>query len=181
MLAIFELVLCTFFHNVLRKRAVMDYKQAIIENAWGGISMDYGLLHVQLATPVAAFILMIIVMIALNKLLFQPVLRTMDKRKSVIGENQDKTEAARKRIETLSQEYQEKFDEARQQASVARQEARQQATKYRESLLKSTRAEAEAELEKQRENLTNEIKVARTALEKETTNIATLVTNQLLN
>ena len=32
----------------------MDFKQAIIENAWGGFSVDYGLLHLQLATPFAA-------------------------------------------------------------------------------------------------------------------------------
>ena len=46
----------------------MDFKQAIIENAWGGFNMDYGLLHLQLATPltVLAFILMMIFL--LNKL-----------------------------------------------------------------------------------------------------------------
>ena len=34
----------------------MDFKQAIIDNAWGGINMDYGLLHLQLATPVAVLV-----------------------------------------------------------------------------------------------------------------------------
>ena len=62
----------------------MDFKQAIIDNAWGGINMDYGLLHLQLATPVAVLIVLLIMIVTLNKLLFQPVLRTLDNRKKVI-------------------------------------------------------------------------------------------------
>ena len=38
----------------------MDFKQAIIENAWGGFSVDYGLLHLQLATPFAVMIVLFI-------------------------------------------------------------------------------------------------------------------------
>ena len=53
----------------------MDFKQAIIDNAWGGISVDYGLLHLQLATPVVVLIILFIMIFTLNKLLFEPVLR----------------------------------------------------------------------------------------------------------
>ena len=62
----------------------MDFKQAIIENAWGGFSVDYGLLHLQLATPFAVMIVLFIMIYALNKLLFQPVLRTLDNRSDAI-------------------------------------------------------------------------------------------------
>ena len=58
----------------------MDFKQAIIDNAWGGISVDYGLLHLQLATPVVVLIILFIMIFTLNKLLFQPVLRTLENR-----------------------------------------------------------------------------------------------------
>ena len=66
----------------------MDFKQAIIENAWGGISVDYGLLHLQLATPFAVFIVLFIMIYALNKLLFQPVLRTLDNRTDAIAKSE---------------------------------------------------------------------------------------------
>jgi len=56
----------------------MDFKQAIIENAWGGISVDYGMLHLQLATPAAVLIIIFIMIFTLNKLLFQPIIRTLD-------------------------------------------------------------------------------------------------------
>ena len=62
----------------------MDFKQAIIENAWGGFSVDYGLLHLQLATPFAVMIVLFIMIYALNKLLFQPVLRTLDNRSCLL-------------------------------------------------------------------------------------------------
>ena len=62
----------------------MDFKQAIIDNAWGGISVDYGMLHLQLATPVVVLIILFIMIFTLNKLLFQPVLRTLDNRNAVV-------------------------------------------------------------------------------------------------
>ena len=48
----------------------MDFKQAIIENAWWGVSIDYGMLHLQLATPTAVLIIILLMIVALNKLLF---------------------------------------------------------------------------------------------------------------
>ncbi len=66
----------------------MNFKQAVIENAWGGFSMDYGLLHLQLATPFAVLIVLFIMIYALNKLLFQPVLRTLDNRNQAIAKSQ---------------------------------------------------------------------------------------------
>ncbi len=62
----------------------MDFKQAIIENAWGGFNMDYGLLHLQLATPLTVLAFILLMIFLLNKLFFQPVLRTLDQRKENI-------------------------------------------------------------------------------------------------
>ena len=65
----------------------MDFKQAIIENAWGGFNMDYGLLHLQLATPLTVLAFILLMIFLLNKLFFQPVLRTLDQRKENISNN----------------------------------------------------------------------------------------------
>jgi hypothetical protein len=48
----------------------MDFKQAIIENAWGGFNMDYGLLHLQLATPLTVLAFILLMIFLLNKLFF---------------------------------------------------------------------------------------------------------------
>ena len=86
----------------------MDFKQAIIENAWGGFSVDYGLLHLQLATPFAVMIVLFIMIYALNKLLFQPVLRTLDNRSDAIAKSQQSVIQVTEEVESLKQEFEKK-------------------------------------------------------------------------
>ena len=84
----------------------MDFKQAIIDNAWGGFSMDYGLLHLQLATPTAVLIILFVMIVTLNKLLFQPVLRTLDNRKEVISKCQKRVIQVNEELGKLEQDFQ---------------------------------------------------------------------------
>ncbi|HCV46262.1 MAG TPA: hypothetical protein DF909_09295, partial [Deltaproteobacteria bacterium] len=88
----------------------MDFKQAIIDNAWGGINMDYGLLHLQLATPTAVLIVLFIMIVTLNKLLFQPVLRTLDNRNEVIEKSQNRVIQVNEELERLKEDFQQKLD-----------------------------------------------------------------------
>ena len=91
----------------------MDFKQAIIDNAWGGISVDYGMLHLQLATPVVVLFILFIMIFALNKLLFQPVLRTLDNRSAVIEKSQKRVIQVSDEVERLKQDFQQKLDSVR--------------------------------------------------------------------
>ncbi len=91
----------------------MDFKQAIIENAWGGFSMDYGLLHLQLATPLTVLVFILIMIFLLNKLLFQPVLRTLDQRKESIQGSIKQSERLSKELERMQMDFQQKLDETR--------------------------------------------------------------------
>jgi len=90
----------------------MDFKQAIIENAWGGISVDYGMLHLQLATPAAVLIIIFIMIFTLNKLLFQPIIRTLDNRKEVIVKSQKRVGQVEGEVERLKQDFQQKLNES---------------------------------------------------------------------
>ena len=94
----------------------MDFKQAIIENAWGGFSVDYGLLHLQLATPFAVLIVLFIMIYALNKLLFQPVLRTLDNRTNAIAKSEQTVIQVSEEVESLKQDFQKKLDAVRLEA-----------------------------------------------------------------
>ena len=102
----------------------MDFKQAVIENAWWGLSMDYGLLHLQLATPLVVLLILLIMIFTLNKLLFQPVLRTLDNRKQVIDNSQSQVARAIEEIEKLRVEIDHKLHEARAQVMYLINEAR---------------------------------------------------------
>ena len=82
----------------------MDFKQSVIENAWWGISVDYGMLHLQLATPTAVLVVILFMIFVLNKLLFKPVLRTLDNRKETIENSQKKVLSSNEELELLENE-----------------------------------------------------------------------------
>ena len=90
----------------------MDFKQAIIENAWGGFNMDYGLLHLQLATPLTVLAFILLMIFLLNKLFFQPVLRTLDQRKENIQGSMKQSERLSKELERMQSDFQHKHRNA---------------------------------------------------------------------
>ena len=126
----------------------MDFKQAIIENAWAGFSVDYGLLHLQLATPFAVMIVLFIMIYSLNKLLFQPVLRTLDNRSDAITKSQQSVIQVSEEIESLKQEFQQKLDGIRTEALHIRNTEHEEGITERESMILEERQTLENELEK---------------------------------
>ena len=113
----------------------MDFKQAIIENAWAGFSVDYGLLHLQLATPFAVMIVLFIMIYSLNKLLFQPVLRTLDNRSDAITKSQHSVIQVSEEVESLKQEFQQKLDAVRTEAIHLRNIEHEEGITERESMI----------------------------------------------
>ena len=113
----------------------MDFKQAIIENAWGGFSVDYGLLHLQLATPFAVLIVLFIMIYALNKLLFQPVLRTLDNRTDAIAKSEQTVIQVSEEVESLKQDFQKKLDAVRMEALHLRNTGHEEGLAERESMI----------------------------------------------
>ena len=108
----------------------MDFKQAIIENAWGDFSMDYGLLHLQLATPLTVLVFILIMIFLLNKLLFQPVLRTLDQRKESIQGSIKQSERLSKELERMQMDFQQKLDETRKNVMDIHHSTRDEAINY---------------------------------------------------
>ena len=136
----------------------MDFKQAIIENAWGGFSVDYGLLHLQLATPFAVLIVLFIMIYALNKLLFQPVLRTLDNRTDAIAKSEQTVIQVGEEVESLKQEFQKKLDAVRMEALHLRNTGHEEGLAERESMILEERKTLENEIEKNIAELEGEIK-----------------------
>ena len=126
----------------------MDFKQAIIENAWGGFSVDYGLLHLQLATPFAVLIVLFIMIYALNKLLFQPVLRTLDNRTDAIAKSEQTVIQVSEEVESLKQDFQKKLDAVRMEALHLRNTGHEEGLAERESMILEERKTLENEIEK---------------------------------
>ena len=159
----------------------MDYKEAIIENAWGGFFMDYGLLHIQLATPIATLIVILIVYLSLNKLLFQPVLRTLEKRQNIIEGKQNKVQKLMAESEQIRQELEIKLHETRHSVMHVRNEAYEIAHEQRESMILGMVEKLQQETKKNRKKLETEANAARTELEKSINSFAEKTATQLLN
>ena len=159
----------------------MDFKQAIIENAWGGFSVDYGLLHLQLATPFAVLIVLFIMIYALNKLLFQPVLRTLDNRTDAIAKSEQTVIQVSEEVESLKQDFQKKLDAVRMEALHLRNTGHEEGLAERESMILEERKALENEIEKNIAELEGEIKSTKKKFSKLNEELSVLIRKQLIN
>jgi F-type H+-transporting ATPase subunit b len=159
----------------------MDFKQAIIENAWGGFSVDYGLLHLQLATPFAVLIVLFIMIYALNKLLFQPVLRTLDNRTDAIAKSEQTVIQVGEEVESLKQEFQKKLDAVRMEALHLRNTGHEEGLAERESMILEERKTLENEIEKNIAELEGEIKSTKKKFSKLNEELSVSIRKQLIN
>ena len=159
----------------------MDFKQAIIDNAWGGINMDYGLLHLQLATPTAVLIVLFIMIVTLNKLLFQPVLRTLDNRNEVIEKSQNRVIQINKELEQLKEDFQQKLNLVRTEVLHFRNAGHEKGVTERESMITAERNELQAEHEKNIAELDGEIEAAKNYFTKLNQEISSSISKQLLS
>ena len=159
----------------------MDFKQAIIENAWGGFSVDYGLLHLQLATPFAVLIVLFIMIYALNKLLFQPVLRTLDNRTDAIAKSEQTVIQVSEEVENLKQDFQKKLDAVRMEALHLRNTGHEEGLAERESMILEERKTLENEIEKNIAELEGEIKSTKKKFTKLNKELSVSIRKQLIN
>ncbi|MDG2199330.1 MAG: ATP synthase F0 subunit B [SAR324 cluster bacterium] len=159
----------------------MDYKQAIIENAWGGVAVDYGLLHFQLATPIVTLVIIFIVYKSLNSFLFQPVLRTIDQREKFIQDRRDRVAVLAKEIETLGDQLDQKLYVARAEVAHVMNEAYEQSHKHREETILKQRDLLEKEAHNAHERLISETDQARATLQQLTEELSERTVDRLLN
>ena len=159
----------------------MDFKQAIIDNAWGGFSMDYGLLHLQLATPTAVLIILFVMIVTLNKLLFQPVLRTLDNRKEVISKCQKRVIQVNEELGKLEQDFQKKLDDVRAEVIHLRNTGQEKGIATRENTITVEREELQVELEKNVAELNGEIEAAKNYFAKLNQELSAFISKQLLS
>ena len=143
--------------------------------------MDYGLLHLQLATPFAVFIVLFIMIYALNKLLFQPVLRTLDNRNDAIAKSQQTVIQVSEEVERLKQEFQQKLDALRTEALHIRNSAHEESIVERESMILEERQTLENELEKNIAELEGEIKSTKKKFSKLNKELSVSIRKQLIN
>ena len=159
----------------------MDFKQAIIDNAWGGISLDYGLLHLQVATPVTVLIFILIMIFFLNRLLFQPVMRTLDLRREKMDESLRQSERFDKEAERMGMEFDQSLSDARKSVMEIHQSKKDEGIRGREEMIQKKRQELEDELKKQSEQLQHDFTSAQQQFIELTKRLSSQVSERFLN
>ena len=159
----------------------MDFKQAVIDNAWGGINLDYGLLHLQLATPVTVLIFILVMIFFLNRLLFQPVLRTLDLRSEKMDERLRQSERFDKEAERMEKEFEQSLNDARKSVMEIHQAERNEGLSGREKMIEKERDDLKAEMIKQTGQLQQEFAEVQKRFIKLSQNLSTQVSEQILN
>ncbi len=143
--------------------------------------MDYGLLHLQLATPFAVLIVLFIMIYALNKLLFQPVLRTLDNRTDAIAKSEQTVIQVSEEVESLKQDFQKKLDAVRMEALHLRNTGHEEGLAERESMILEERKALENEIEKNIAELEGEIKSTKKKFSKLNEELSVSIRKQLIN
>jgi len=159
----------------------MDFKQAIIDNAWGDISIDYGLLHLQLATPVIVLIILFIMIFSLDKLLFQPVLRTLDNRSAAIEKSQKHVIQVSDEVERLKQDFQQKLDSVRAEVLNIRNVGHEKGMGSRESLILKEKKMLQKEKENYIDEMAGEIEDTQIFFAKLNKELSVSISKQLLS
>ena len=142
---------------------------------------DFDILNMQLNTPLFIFALVLLVMFLMNRLLFQPVLRTLESRESFLGGLADDAAGQRVEIQRLSEDYAQNLEKVRGEVTLVRQEARQEIQQAVDAILDSARQEANAELRQALSELDTEVEQAKGELRQAAQGLAEKAANQILN
>ena len=159
----------------------MDFKQAVIDNAWGGINLDYGLLHLQVATPVTVLIFILVMIFFLNRLLFQPVMRTLDLRREKMDESLRQSERFDQEAERMGMEFEQSLSDSRKSVMEIHQAKRNEGLSGKEKIIEKERDELEAEMIKQTGLLQQEFAEVQKRFVKLSQNLSTQVSERILN
>lgn len=105
--------------------------------------------------------------VALDRLLFKPLLRVMQEREATVTSAMDLAQAAAAKAQAATAEFDQKLGTARADLYKQMDERRRAAEQYRAALMTQTRSEVDASLADARDQLNQQAAAARAQLEKD--------------
>jgi len=142
---------------------------------------DFGILNLDLNTPLFILVLVLIVMFCLNKLLFRPVLMTLERRAGVLSQLADQAEKNRMEVERLTKAYEADLAKARSDVATVRQLAHVEAQQATDAILKQAHKAAEDTLDRAMMDLRQDVTRAKTELAKSAQQLAAATATRVLN
>ncbi len=141
---------------------------------------DFDLLHLELNTPLFILALVLVVMASLHKLLFQPVLRTLENRQAHREALSEGVESHRAEIARLSGDYEADLANVRTEVARARAEHHREAQEQVERVLSQARSEAQADFEQAMADLRAQVDSASGELRAASRGLADQISQRLI-
>jgi F0F1-type ATP synthase membrane subunit b/b' len=116
----------------------------------------------------------------LNTLVFQPILRIIEARATAVRSAKELAESAAQKASGAAAEYDQKLNTARAEVYRQMDDMRKAALDKRAELLASTRATVEQELRAATQRVRQESEEARTALDRDASNLAGAIVSRVL-
>lgn len=155
----------------------MDYRASPLYKS----VFDFGILNLDLNTPLFILGLVVIVMIAMNWLLFRPVLGTLERRAGALKALTDRAEQNKAEVDRLTQAYEADLAKARAEVATVRQLAHAEASRATDGVLQQARKAAEATLQQAMTELQQDVQRAKGELAKSAKQLAAATANRVLN
>ena len=154
----------------------MDYKASphLIE------IFDFDILHMELNTALYVLVLVLVVMFLLNRLLFRPVLRTLENRARLMQKLQEAAKAHREEIARLGQDYEAKLATVRAEVARVRQESHRETQAEVDAILGQARKEAQVDYQAAMDDLRLQVDVAKRELGAASKRLAERTTQRIL-
>ena len=142
---------------------------------------DFDILNMQLNTPLFILALVLVVMFLMNRLLFQPVLKTLDSRQGYLAGLSEEAERQKGEIQRLTEDYGQQLEKVRGEVAQVRQDARKEIQEAVDATLYQARQQADAELRQALSELDKEVEQAKSQLQQAAEGLAEKAANQILS
>ncbi len=142
---------------------------------------DFYLLNLQMNTPLIMLAMVLVVILALNKLLFRPVLRTLEERKAYLDGLGATAGDQREEIARLADTYEVDLEKVRTEVAQVRTEARKETQEQIDAAIYKARQQADQELRAALSELEGEVRQAREALGPAARDLAEKTANRILS
>ena len=131
-------------------------------------------------TILAAGIVFLFTLWALNKLLFKPLLDVLDQRSSLTVETREEASQKAEYREALFQEYLEKIKQEKQRGYQSAEAVRKETMEERRKRISTARSEAEALMNKAKADVDIEVESVKQELKSDAEEMAKIIANRVL-
>lgn len=151
-----------------------------MEHGKVGELFNFGVLHMEWPSALFVFVVFMITMFLLNRLLFKPILQTLDLRQAGVDKNEQKAEELLSSLEEAERNYQGKLEEMQQMIQASRQAALEEAKSEANAIVAAAKESTDKKITEAEESLLKEKEAALAEAKNLTKGLAELINTKVI-